>query len=691
LERRDREREENEERRHRERLEAQESQREYEERQREEVLEAMDAQREAISDAAARAEAAAEEQKDAIANRWKLEAQSKAESAHELLALGSHEKALRLAEQALDDDPRNIEASIVAALVLQATSRGPEARKYISDQISLLRLTEYSDDPDVFFRVLQHIPPNDMQLMQPFVVALHESSIRWKFLKDYSHFFAELNQRGFTDDARRFTRTVICNQIETLRTLNSAESFLRVLVQVPNDSSLLQAFSIALNESAPRWPNINDYCIVIDALIERCLPNLAGSLLQTIIPNADSPAYYPLIDTLMKRSLFDEAQALTATLMGRRNSLELEAYWLEIGTRTGAPIQDRLTPFLGSISHDRREETISTFNAIAAQSGRFSDANLTWIRDRIAERDKQWIAERNELMSQRNQQWANQTTPASRTHVFPWVLGGVAILCLAGIAIVVGIFAMASSPNSNTANPNNTNASNANRTNSGANPTDANARNGNSVVSTNTNTSSNVANANTNANLKTNPPVVSSAFTDDFSAQRWSVGPSQFGNMWYQNGEYHMHATKGSYIVMYAPDSKDYYDENATVRIGLRSLDGNPPDTGYGLAVHGEKKDGKLEDYSFLIYNGTGPKYKIVQHSAGRETDLVGWIPSNAIRTGTSPNQIEVRIRDAKLDLYINGQFVTSITDAANYRRGRVGFYTSDVGEVAFDDLEIRK
>jgi hypothetical protein len=152
-----------------------------------------------------------------------------------------------------------------------------------------------------------------------------------------------------------------------------------------------------------------------------------------------------------------------------------------------------------------------------------------------------------------------------------------------------------------------------------------------------------------------------------------------------------MHATKGGFIVMYAPDKKEYYDENATVRVGLRSIDGNPPDTGFGLVVHGEKKDGKLEDYSFLIYSGDNPKYKIVVHKAGAETKVVDWTPTSTIRTGTSPNQIEVRMRDRKMDFYINGQFVTSTTDAEGYLRGRVGLYTSDAGEVAFDDLEISK
>jgi hypothetical protein len=69
----------------------------------------------------------------------------------------------------------------------------------------------------------------------------------------------------------------------------------------------------------------------------------------------------------------------------------------------------------------------------------------------------------------------------------------------------------------------------------------------------------------------------------------------------------------------------------------------------------------------------------------------VDWTPSSVIRTGTNPNQIEVRIRERKMDFYINGQEITSVTDSEGYLRGRVGFYTSDIGEVAFDDLEISK
>jgi hypothetical protein len=253
-------------------------------------------------------------------------------------------------------------------------------------------------------------------------------------------------------------------------------------------------------------------------------------------------------------------------------------------------------------------------------------------------------------------------TQKQKRSVWPWLIGIGAVLVFVGIGVVILVLAVASVTNTN-----NNNGNNSNNNNRAANRP---ANNSNS-------------NANTRSDLTT--------FTDDFSTQSWGTGPSTYGNIWYQDEEYHMHATKGGYIVMYAPDKKEYYDENATVRVGLRSIDGNPPNTGYGLVVHGEKKDGKLEDYAFLIYNGDDPKYKIVLHKAGVESKMGDWTSSSAIRTGTSPNQLEVRMRDRKMDFYINGQFITSITDAEGYLRGRVGLYTSDAGEVAFDDLEVSK
>ena len=251
--------------------------------------------------------------------------------------------------------------------------------------------------------------------------------------------------------------------------------------------------------------------------------------------------------------------------------------------------------------------------------------------------------------------------------VWPWLLGIGAIVVLMGIGLVVLIFVVAriSSRNSNDR---------------------ANINSNNSNLHSNRNSNSNLANTNSNSNSRS-----SASFTDDFSTKSWSTGPSQYGDIFYQDDEYHMHATKDGYIVMYAPDEGDYKVENGTVRVTARSVSGTSPSAGYGLVVYGEKKEGKLEDYGFLIYNGDAAQYKIVEHKGGTETKLVDWTRSNTIRKGSTANEIEVRMQNHKLEFYINGQYVTSVTDSDGFLRGLVGFYTSGAPEVAFDDLQISR
>jgi hypothetical protein len=218
--------------------------------------------------------------------------------------------------------------------------------------------------------------------------------------------------------------------------------------------------------------------------------------------------------------------------------------------------------------------------------------------------------------------------------------------------------------------------------------------NNNNNANTNSNSNSNTRanrNSNTNTNTNTNTRSTLSSFTDDFSSETWYTGSSQYGRTWYEDDEYHITASNNGYIVMYAPDRADYYDENGTVRVTVRSVDGESPTAGYGLLVHGKRENNQFSDYGFLIYSGASPKYAIVQHKNSTETKLVNWIGTSTIRTGTTPNQLEVRIRDRRLDFYVNGQFVTSITDTEEFLRGRVGFYSSGTNEVAFDDLEISK
>lgn len=257
-----------------------------------------------------------------------------------------------------------------------------------------------------------------------------------------------------------------------------------------------------------------------------------------------------------------------------------------------------------------------------------------------------------------------------KSHAAWWILGGLAVLVVFGIVIVVIILAVANI--NSQSNSNRVIVANSNTTNRNANSN----RLGNS----------NSSRANTNST-----PALPSSFSDDFSEQKWTVASSDFGDLWYVNDEYHMRSKDQTYVVMYGPNN-EYGTENATVQVTARNVDGISPASGYGLIVHGEKsKDDKLEDYTFLIFSGPQPKYKVLLHKGGTETPLVPWTASSTIRQGTSTNQLEVRIKGTQLSFYINSQFITSVTDTANYKRGRAGLYTSDTHEVAFDDLEITR
>lgn len=253
--------------------------------------------------------------------------------------------------------------------------------------------------------------------------------------------------------------------------------------------------------------------------------------------------------------------------------------------------------------------------------------------------------------------------PRQKSNAIWWILGSVAVLSIIGIGLVIMIIAIASiSTNTNS------------EANSNSNLRVVNRSSNNSGLS--------------NTNLKSTLP---SSVVDDFSEQKWGTGNYQFGGTWYINDEYHMQSKEKTYMVMYAP-SNDYSSENATVRVNARNVDGTPTSSGFGLIVHGDKsQNNQLEDYAFLIYTGDEPQYEIVMHKDGNQTTITPWTKSDLIRSGSDPNQLEVRIKGTEITFYVNGQYQDRIADNENFKRGVVGFYTSEASEVAFDDLEIRR
>jgi hypothetical protein len=258
--------------------------------------------------------------------------------------------------------------------------------------------------------------------------------------------------------------------------------------------------------------------------------------------------------------------------------------------------------------------------------------------------------------------------PQRKSNAVWWVLGGLAVLAVIGIGFVVVLIALS---------------------NMGGNTNDSNTNvvaNRNSNISTNANASPSV-NTNTNSNSDTLP----SSFTDDFSETKWGAGNFRFGDIWYTEDEYHMRSKENTFIVMYAP-SEVYRTQDATIKVTARSVDGSVPSAGFGLMFHcAQSKAKQLEDYALLIYPETEAAYEVIMHKDGNQSSVVSKTKTSAIRSGSAPNQLEVRIKGAQVEFYVNGQYLTSITDTQNFKGGRAGFYTSDTVEVAFDDLEIQR
>ena len=274
------------------------------------------------------------------------------------------------------------------------------------------------------------------------------------------------------------------------------------------------------------------------------------------------------------------------------------------------------------------------------------------------------------------QQWSpmQQPVPPRKSNALWWVLGALGVVAVMGIGLVVVLIALSNMGG-------NTNNSNGNRV--------ANA-NLNANTSPNTNASPS-ATTSSNMNARDVTGTLPTNMSDDFSQTKWGVGKFQFGDIWYADDEYHMKSKERTFIVMYAP-SNDYSSKDATVKVDARSVDGTVPSHGFGLMVHcAQSKTKQLEDYAFLIYPDAEPEFEVVLHKDGNQKTVVSRTKSNAIKSGSATNKLEVRVQGNSLEFYVNGEFLTTVSDSENYKGGRAGFYTSDVVEVAFDDLEISR
>lgn len=174
---------------------------------------------------------------------------------------------------------------------------------------------------------------------------------------------------------------------------------------------------------------------------------------------------------------------------------------------------------------------------------------------------------------------------------------------------------------------------------------------------------------------------------DDFAD--WKYDDPEVGRTEYRNGEFTMISKAPEYYFVLLAN-KDFLTSGVTTKVTVKNTTGAPTNSGYGLIVGSDPAAPLTQDYAFLI-DTVKQSYRVALHKNKKETTLVNWTRFSAIRGGTQINELRVRDENGRMTFFINGQTATTVRDAANYRNGIAGIYSSDGVPVAFSDLEIQK
>ena len=174
--------------------------------------------------------------------------------------------------------------------------------------------------------------------------------------------------------------------------------------------------------------------------------------------------------------------------------------------------------------------------------------------------------------------------------------------------------------------------------------------------------------------------------TVDLSA--WAAGTSAYGTKEFIDGELVMGSKqKGFYYVLVAP--AEYSTDSATTQVTARNVSDAATSMGLGLIFHSDPTP-LTKDYAFLI-DSKKKRYRVVRHEPEKETPVVAWTNSAAIKDGMAENVLEIRDKSGTTELYINGQMVTSIKNTYGHKGGVAGLYSGDGIKAAFKKLQISK
>jgi len=191
-----------------------------------------------------------------------------------------------------------------------------------------------------------------------------------------------------------------------------------------------------------------------------------------------------------------------------------------------------------------------------------------------------------------------------------------------------------------------------------------------------------------NSSVTPTPSPSTSGEPETIDLSLWVKESSVWGTTEMSGDEFRMAAKqKGYYYVLVAPE--EYSTDGAATKVTVRNVDDANSSLGYGLIFHSSPTP-LTKDYAFLI-DTKKKKYRVVRHEPSKETSMVSWTNSSAIKEGSAENVLEARDKGTTIELYINDQMVTTIKDLYGYPDGVPGLYSGDGAKIGFKKLEIRK
>jgi hypothetical protein len=201
------------------------------------------------------------------------------------------------------------------------------------------------------------------------------------------------------------------------------------------------------------------------------------------------------------------------------------------------------------------------------------------------------------------------------------------------------------------------------------------------------------SNSNANANTNTSPrvPPSPSDLTDDaqeVDLAGWVKEPTEWLETEFADNEFFMTSKQKDYYYVLVAKDEDISGARAA-RVTVRNPDDNAVTMGYGLVFHSETTP-LTNDYAFLI-DTKRKKYRVVRHESSQEKTVTAWTNSDVIKDGGAPNLLEARDRGDKIELYINGKLVNTVTNKQGPTTGVPGLYVGDGAKIGFRKLEVVK